>query len=410
MTLNIDQQKALDELLEFVTGSSEQVHVLRGMAGSGKTYLITDLLTKLDQQYQVLKALGSPYTHWKPVLTATTHKAAEALSNSTNQPVTTVHSHFDLIVRNDFKNNTTSLTRRRDAKVHHEELIIVDESSYIDEELREYIISGSKTCKVIFMGDHAQLTPVGCNYSPIFDSGYPESTLTINERAKNPELKHACDSFRAHVLGSSFPDVDLVPGIIEQVSGDDFKALMLTEFQRQDWNYYDSKYIAWTNQVVIGCNNFVRNNIHGSHEFRVGDYAINNKFTSNNSSSLKTDQTVLITDIYPESSEYGVLGNQVILDGKHNFFLPHNVSEIKEQIDAAIKAEDIYRARSISETWVDLRAAYACTVNKSQGSTFDTVFLDLGNINLCRDKDLKARLLYVAFSRARKKVIITGNF
>ena len=410
MALNIDQQKALDELLEFVTGSSEQVHVLRGDAGTGKTFLIKELLTKLDQQYQVLKALGSPYIQWEPILTATTHKAAEALSNSTNQPVTTVHSHFDLIVRNDFKNNTTSLTRRRDAKTHYQELIIVDESSYIDEDLKEYIISGSKTCKVIFMGDHAQLTPVGCNYSPIFDSGYPESTLTINERAKNPQLKHACDSFRAHVLGSPFPDVDLVPGIIEQVSGDDFKALMLTEFQRQDWNYYDSKYIAWTNQVVIGCNNFVRNNIHGSHEFRVGDYAINNKFTANGSSSLKTDQTVLISNIYPESYEYGVLGNQVILDGKHSFFLPHNVSEIKEQIDAAIKAEDIYRARSISETWVDLRAAYACTVNKSQGSTFDTVFLDLGNINLCRDKDLKARLLYVAFSRARKKVIITGNF
>jgi len=410
MTLNIDQQKALDELLEFVTGSSEQVHILRGQAGTGKTFLIKELLLKLEQQFQLLKSLGSPYIHWKPILTATTHKAAEALSNATNSPVTTVHSHFDLIVRNDFKNNTTSLTRRKNAHTHHEELIIVDESSYIDEDLREYIIDGSKTCKVIFMGDHAQLTPVGCNYSPVFDADYPESTLTIIERQENPDLKDACEAFRAHVLGAKFPDVDLVPGIIEQLSGDDFKALMLTEFQRPDWNYYDSKYIAWTNQVVIGCNNFVRSNMHGSHEFRVGDYAINNKSISNNSSQLKPDQTVLISDIYPDSHEYGVLGNQVMLDGKHSFFLPKDVSQIKTMIEKYTKEGDIYKARAITETWVDLRAAYACTVNKSQGSTFDTVFLDLGNINLCRDKDLKARLLYVAFSRARKKVIITGNF
>jgi ATP-dependent exoDNAse (exonuclease V) alpha subunit len=56
---------------------------------------------------------------------------------------------------------------------------------------------------------------------------------------------------------------------------------------------------------------------------------------------------------------------------------------------------------------VDL--AYAKTVHKSQGSTHDDVYIDLGNISTCHNPNQAARMLYVAFSRARNRVFLFGQ-
>ena len=57
----------------------------------------------------------------------------------------------------------------------------------------------------------------------------------------------------------------------------------------------------------------------------------------------------------------------------------------------------------------DLRYTYASTINKAQGSTYDTVYIDLNDLAKCNDRDLQLRLLYVAVSRARHKVVFTGD-
>jgi ATP-dependent exoDNAse (exonuclease V) alpha subunit len=56
-----------------------------------------------------------------------------------------------------------------------------------------------------------------------------------------------------------------------------------------------------------------------------------------------------------------------------------------------------------------LRAAYAQTINKSQGSTYDRVFIDLDDLARCSSGDQLARMLYVGFSRARHQVFLTGD-
>ena len=63
----------------------------------------------------------------------------------------------------------------------------------------------------------------------------------------------------------------------------------------------------------------------------------------------------------------------------------------------------------MKETFPDLRAKDSCTVHKSQGSTYDTVFVDLGDLSVCRNPADAARLFYVAFSRARNRVVMYGN-
>ena len=57
---------------------------------------------------------------------------------------------------------------------------------------------------------------------------------------------------------------------------------------------------------------------------------------------------------------------------------------------------------------MDIRSAEACTVHCSQGSTYDRVFIDLGDIMSCRQTSVKTRLLYVALSRAKKEAYIYG--
>ena len=63
----------------------------------------------------------------------------------------------------------------------------------------------------------------------------------------------------------------------------------------------------------------------------------------------------------------------------------------------------------IENHYVDLRLAYASTVNKAQGSTYDNVYIDLNDIGKCYDKDQVRRMLYVALSRARHKAVFTGD-
>ena len=63
----------------------------------------------------------------------------------------------------------------------------------------------------------------------------------------------------------------------------------------------------------------------------------------------------------------------------------------------------------VKSTWIDLRPVFGCTIHKAQGSTFRRVYVDLGDLNRCRDIDQLRRLLYVAISRARLQVVLTGD-
>ena len=61
------------------------------------------------------------------------------------------------------------------------------------------------------------------------------------------------------------------------------------------------------------------------------------------------------------------------------------------------------------ENVFDLRLPYACTVHKSQGNTYDEVLVDCGSFKICDSPATAARLLYVAVSRAKNKVLFYGK-
>ena len=63
----------------------------------------------------------------------------------------------------------------------------------------------------------------------------------------------------------------------------------------------------------------------------------------------------------------------------------------------------------LKNNFPDFRQRDACTVHKSQGSTYQTVYIDLENLSTCAQSETGARLMYVAFSRASTRVALYGN-
>ena len=124
---------------------------------------------------------------------------------------------------------------------------------------------------------------------------------------------------------------------------------------------------------------------------------------------LKTDQQVQISDKRP-ATYYGVPGhNFSLITPNIVVFVPSDWGLANEALKKARLAEDWTKVKEITESWTDLRATYACTINKSQGSTYGKVFVDLNDIKKCRNSNQIARMLYVAVSRAKYNVYLKGD-
>ena len=133
-----------------------------------------------------------------------------------------------------------------------------------------------------------------------------------------------------------------------------------------------------------------------------------NSYVANKQGGIKTDQLVLITHIGSEVDHHGLYGHWFTLDNRHEAFMPTSLDDKKALQKKAKKADNLGLLQAI-DSWIDLRAAYACTINKAQGSTYDNVFIDLDDVKKCNSGDQIARMLYVATSRARHTVFLCGD-
>ncbi|WP_317896889.1 ATP-dependent DNA helicase [Aurantibacillus circumpalustris] len=174
---NSDQTLAIEKITEFIFNRDERsVFVLKGYAGTGKTNLISAFT----------KAL--PTIKWRSVLLAPTGRAAKVLSSYSQRQAQTIHKK---IFRKQLDSNGAvhfSLAEN----LHRNTLFIVDEASMIGadsgggslfnsllENLFEYIYSGDN-CKLILIGDTAQLPPVGSNESPALNREYLKTAFYLN--------------------------------------------------------------------------------------------------------------------------------------------------------------------------------------------------------------------------------------
>jgi len=170
-----DQSDCMRMLAGFVSDNTNDViFLLKGYAGTGKTSLIASLVTTLDTLRQ------------KSVLLAPTGRAAKVLRSYTGKEAWTIHRK---IYRQ--KSATDGVGKFvLDRNLHKNTYFIVDEASMIPDEsseasifgsgrlledLLEYVYTGTD-CKLILVGDVAQLPPVGAIVSPALDEDVLRAT------------------------------------------------------------------------------------------------------------------------------------------------------------------------------------------------------------------------------------------
>jgi AAA domain/UvrD-like helicase C-terminal domain len=408
--LTKDQQAAFNLFFQFLADPQEQVFVLEGYAGCGKTFLVKELLQNIDKFFETQKLVNPEFKIPEVELTATTNKAAEALFEQVQIPVKTVYSLLGLRVDTDFSTGKSTITLKYGAPKIYDSIIFIDEASYADRHLIKYVFSQTQNCKIVFIGDPAQLT-MGNTASPVFTQNWVTAKLTeVVRQAKGSPIIELATQFRNTVNDDIWRSIKPDNKNIIKLSKQEMLDELEKEFTRPNWHFKDSKVLAWTNKTVIAYNHYIRELVKSTPELCEGDYAtVNNYISITGKGSLKTDQTVLITQIQNNITNYGVEGKLFFCDTNGPFFMPNNLADKNELLKQAKKNSQTFLIAHIEKTWIDLRATYACTVNKSQGSTYDKVFVDLKDISKCNSGNQIARMLYVACSRPKTTLYLYGD-
>ncbi|MDR1583603.1 MAG: AAA family ATPase [Prevotellaceae bacterium] len=191
ITLTTGQQRAMIQLENFFYSDITKVFILKGYAGTGKTTLVKEIISRL-------KAKGKTF-----ILLASTGRAAKILSGITKYPVKTIHG--EIYTFNNFNQDLESIAKTREIQkvdkagqlfltfglsaAKEEEkphFYIIDESSMIGEKEEKIItqaLFGSGRLlsdllkydphgKFIFVGDVCQLPPINETFSPALSADH----------------------------------------------------------------------------------------------------------------------------------------------------------------------------------------------------------------------------------------------
>lgn len=409
IVLTQGQAGALDKFVQFLLDPNEHVFVLSGYSGTGKSTLIHTLIERLPEYMEQYESSCPEATQLEVKLTATTNKAAENFSDITGMECSTIHSFLGLRVVKDYDTGESRLAPKKANDYKYGYLLFIDEASMVNSELLQLIFERTVNCKIVFIGDPAQLSPVKSNTTPVFVAGFMQALLDeVVRQAKGNPITQLATNFRHTVNTGEWLDFEPDGKHVIHLDREAFDEEVLKEFSRSNWKYKDSKVLSYTNHRAIAYNNALCEHIKGDPELQVGDYAVCNHYIQVGNEKIATDELVMISRIEPDTEQHGVPGNWITVDGLRVFH--PKTREAKKALEVWAKQEKNHALLREIENWIDLRAAYAQTVTKSQGSTYDKVFIDLDDIKTCTNANLIARLLYVGVSRARFQCFITGDF
>ncbi|QHJ80600.1 MAG: hypothetical protein [Bacteriophage sp.] len=417
LPLNADQTLAADGFFEFLLNDSQKELNISGPGGVGKTYLMGYSIDEVIPRYHAAcEILGVKPKYDGVVMTATTNKAADVLSQATGRSVGTVHSFFNLKVVDDYATGTQKISKTKDWMIHQNKIIFIDECSMIDKYLIEFIREGTMQCKIIYVGDHCQMAPVREKISKVYASNLPFFELREPMRTSDPHLHQLNNTLRGVVETGLFTGLQLVPGVIDHLDDVQFEQEINDHFLDP---LHKHAILAYTNDRVIMYNSYIRQIRGLPPEFQSGEYVVNNSAIRLRKGMISVEEEVLIRNMDPISSmldvEAGVQVEVRYCDIESQF------GELHESVPVPVNRQhysDLLRYYGRTKNWnryfflkntcPDFRQRDARTVYKAQGSSYDTSYIDLNDISTCRDADQAARLLYVGASRARYRVAFYG--
>ena len=451
--LNEKQKEINEKLHAFVKEKGDNLFLVTGYAGTGKTYLAT---------YFVKEVIDKTYK--RIAITAPTNKAVKVLRNlSTFDPndvsFLTIHSLLGL--KEDVDENGKQVfvnNWEADNQIEYYDIVIIDESSMLSEELFEMVIKYKDIVKFIFLGDDAQIPPLNHTYSPVLDPKVIEEleihkeelTEIIRQKEDSPILGLATyvrnnllsplPVPRRHRENTDEEGVYFLNFFTDEQKGN-IHELLTNLFKSEDFKE-DSDYVkvlAWTNDVVNRFNESIRKILFGENikqieigerlvankpifgkmdvidfstndEFEVINYEIKNKRA--NRKSFKTYLTqVSHFDVYTQSNVHKYI-NILHDDDKEKY--NETCNELKEAALKFIKGSDDARKAwkkyyRFLKKFADVKYAYAMTSHKSQGSTYDHCIVFEDDIDRNRNIFERNRIKYTAFTRPRKNLYILTN-
>jgi ATP-dependent exoDNAse (exonuclease V) alpha subunit len=404
LKLTEDQKNAHSEFFKFLFNKKQKVMVIAGYAGTGKSTLLKQILKDSINRIKAFRLIDPEFKMDSFYLTATTHKAAAALSDILGMEVNTVFKELKIRPNTGFPGRY-----HRYSGAFKGDLLIVDEASFINHDLLKNILDAAEEddFKVLFIGDPAQLLPVGSMTSPVFDQGYPTATLKdVVRQAEDSPIRDLVGTFREAVGGSSFKTIEPDGQHILHLDRKDFDDAYINHKE----NGNDVKLLAWTNKTVNGYDAHMKGELIGHSDFRVGDVVYSNRYTVIDKVKLHQEKAYTVTKIQPLTRR-GIKGWYIHLDNGGHGFQPEDYNEVTlmKHKELLRKHPSVHVLEEL-DSYLDLRSAYAITINKSQGSTYEHVYIDLDDLKPCaKNPEHLARLLYVASSRASKTLTFTGD-
>lgn len=445
------QQKLLSKLADFVVNENQNyIFLLKGYAGTGKTSIISAFVKTLSQQ------------KIKSVLMAPTGRAAKVFSNYAKKSAFTIHKK---IYRQKTSKDGLGIFSL-DVNLHTDTVFIVDEASMISnqsyelssfgsgrllDDLIEYVYN-QKRCKLVILGDEAQLPPVGSNLSPALDKKELESfgkqvieiylTEVVRQSLESGILVNAT---KIRNLIPQFVDKTLYPKLMTQ-GFDDFVKITGNELIESITDSYD-KYgmeqtliVTRSNKRANQFNQGIRKSIlWKEEEISIGDYIMvvkNNYYWAENEKEMDfiangdiaeitaikgykdlygfrfADVTLRFIDYENIELDVKILLdaldiNSASLDYESSKKLYYNIAEDYQEIRSK---KALYKKIRENEYFnaLQIKFAYAVTCHKSQGGQWDIVYLDQGYLNEDMMNVEYLRWLYTGFTRAVKKLYLVN--
>lgn len=424
MPLTKDQQKGADAFFQFLF-SPAKTFILSGGAGVGKTYLMSHLKNNMHKRYnEACALLGEPIKYTNVVFTATTNKAAEVLEKAVNEPVKTIHTYLHLTVEQNFTTGKTTIKRTNKWLPINNSIIFIDEASMIDSALYSEILRTCLDCKIIFVGDHAQMAPVKEEISPIYSSVIKKNFIFLSEPIRNansPALMNLCDQLRNTVETGNFTPIKQVPGHIEYLDKQQMQSKIDETFLSEN---ADARILCYTNKRVQGYNEHIRALRGKSAKLEPGDIMVVAQSYADKGIILSVEREIIVKSVESQTLTYNFNVQEPHEPDLEYYYarikllgttdsLKVKVPKDPLYLDSLLKRmakkklwQDYYIAKG---TFVDLRGKEACTIYKSQGSTYHTVFMDIGNIGTSFNPQQVARMLFVGASRATTKLYLFGK-
>ena len=433
--------------------------VLSGYAGTGKTYLSRHLLQQVDD-------LGFCWT-----VVAPTHKAVGVLRQQLAwaglQPTwypSTIHRLLRLKLKRQGDLERCEETEQTAASLENLGLVLVDEASMVDSTLLEIALRCAHPfrTRLVFVGDPAQLPPVGEPTSPVFAMGRAAAvSLTEVVRHQGPVLQLATGLRNGQLPCRQPPAVPPVRdshGQVAVLPRADWLAAAQAALRRgAELDHPDhARILCYTNRALEQLVPIARRAIHGEMADQLpvlpGEVLITRaavmapacrageEAAEEPDMLLGSNRELVVRDVTPERCDLADFGigsgdgfTAPVIDtlsaeveaGESRLtlrLLPPVGSSARTELDALMRqlrqqARDAGKQAGralwrryflVRDAFASLGPAAVLTVHRSQGSTFGEVFV-AGDVFWPADEVLRRQLVYVAVSRASQAVWLVAD-